>query len=219
MVKIYDIIKSGVNTMAKLMKKFLSNFKDITDYYNYLVQKTKNHEYVDITNEWLIDNYYLLAEHKNNIVNNKKKIKKNYKAVQKNYLVLKNIVAKRNYNINFKYLVEELKRYQKETKDNFTYKELECIVPTLVFIYTEKLNNLCREEYKKLVDNEDVQNIIQTKNNLTLSSFIQEGFDVKNNGHYIFQINNQLYKVKNSSEIFKALNEYLQGQGSRKKPD
>ena len=31
------------------------------NYYNYLVQKTKDHEYVDITNEWLIDNYYVLV--------------------------------------------------------------------------------------------------------------------------------------------------------------
>ena len=40
------------------------------------MDKTKNHEYVDITNEWLIDNYYLLAEHKINIINNKSALKK-----------------------------------------------------------------------------------------------------------------------------------------------
>ena len=47
--------------MANILKKFKNNFEDITEYYNYLVAKTKNHEQVDITNEWLIDNYYLLA--------------------------------------------------------------------------------------------------------------------------------------------------------------
>ena len=38
--------------MANLIKKFKSNFDDITEYYNFLVSKTKKHEYVDITNEW-----------------------------------------------------------------------------------------------------------------------------------------------------------------------
>ena len=34
----------------------MENFDEITDYYNYLVDLTKNHEYVGITNEWLIYN-------------------------------------------------------------------------------------------------------------------------------------------------------------------
>ena len=195
--------------MAKLIKNYLNNFGDITEYYNFLVNKTKNHEYVDITNEWLIDNYYLLAEHKNTITTNMKEIKKNIKIINSNYLILKNIVSKKNYNINFKFLVEELKEYQKENKKTFTYKELQCIVPTLIFIYTERLNNLCREEYAKLVDKEDVANIIAKQENLTLQSFIQENFDLKNNGHYIFEINNQMYRLKNRNEIFKQLNEYL----------
>ena len=195
--------------MAKLIKNYFNNFGDITEYYNFLVAKTKNHEYVDITNEWLIDNYYILAEHKNSISNNLKYIKKSIKDINNNYPILKNIVTKKNYNIDFKFLVDELKDYQKQTKKNFTYRELQAIVPTLIFIYTERLNNLCREEYAKLVDKEDVDNIIKKQENLSLKSFIQENFDIKNNGHYIFEINNQLYRLKNRNEIFKQLNEYL----------
>ena len=195
--------------MAKLIKNYLNNFGDITEYYNFLVNKTKNHEYVDITNEWLIDNYYLLAEHKNIVTTNMKQIKKNIKRINNNFPILKNIVNKKNYNINFKFLVEELKEYQKESKTTLTYQDLQMVVPTLIFIYTERLNNLCREEYAKLVDKEDVDNIVKKQENLTLHSFIQENFDLKNNGHYIFEINNQLYRLKNRNEIFKQLNEYL----------
>jgi len=68
--------------MANLFKKFFRNFEDITEYYNFLVDKTKNHEYVEITNEWLIDNYYLLVEHKNAILTSKKQIKKNKKIIK-----------------------------------------------------------------------------------------------------------------------------------------
>ena len=41
--------------MARLIKNYLNNFGDITEYYNFLVRKTKEHEYVDITNEWIIE--------------------------------------------------------------------------------------------------------------------------------------------------------------------
>ena len=110
--------------MANILKKFKNNFEDITEYYNYLVTKTKNHEQVDITNEWLIDNYYLLAEHKNNIYSQKGSLKKNLKTLEENYYFLKAIANKKNYDINFKYLTDELKKYQNDTNQVFTYKDI-----------------------------------------------------------------------------------------------
>ena len=70
-----------------LIKDFFEKFPDyskedkerITLAWNFLVEKTKRHEYVEITNEWLIDNYYLLAEHKINIDSIKAFLKKNRK--------------------------------------------------------------------------------------------------------------------------------------------
>ena len=195
--------------MAKLLRKYYKNIDDITKYYNFLIKKTKNHEYVDITNEWLIDNYYIVAETRNYINSSKRLLRNNNKIINKNYIILKNLVLKRKFNIDFKYLVDELRKYQKDTGEVFTYKELELVVPTLIFIYIERLNSLCLDEYKKLIDKDDIKNIISSKSDLSLSSFIQDNFDYKNNGHYIFEINNQLYKVKNSAEIFKNLNDYL----------
>lgn len=195
--------------MANILKKFKNNFEDITEYYNYLVTKTKNHEQVDITNEWLIDNYYLLAEHKNNIYSQKGSLKKNLKTLEENYYFLKAIANKKNYDINFKYLTDELKKYQNDTNQVFTYKELKLIIPTLIMIYIERLNDLCREEYKKIVDKDDVSKIIEASNVLTLDTFISDDFNPQNNTHYIFEINNQLYKVNKSSKLFKSLNEYL----------
>ena len=189
--------------MANILKKFKNNFEDITEYYNYLVAKTKNHEQVDITNEWLIDNYYLLAEHKNNIYSQKGSLKKNLKTLEENYYFLKAIANKKNYDINFKYLTDELKKYQNDTNQVFTYKELKLIIPTLIMIYIERLNDLCREEYKKIVDKDDVSKIIETSNVLTLDTFISDDFNPQNNTHYIFEINNQLYKVNKSSKLFK----------------
>ena len=196
--------------MSNIIKNFFKDFNDITEYYNYLVNKTKNHEYVEITNEWLIDNYYLLVEHKNNILNSKKELNKNIKIISNNYYFLKNIINKQNYNISFKELIDELKKYQKENDKVFTYRELSTIFSCLIFIYTERLNNLCREEYNKLVDKQDVDTIIKNNDLPTLQSFIPENFDIKGNSHYIFQINTQLHKItSNNYEIFRDLNEYL----------
>ena len=195
--------------MANIIKKFFNDFGDITEYYNFLVNKTKNHDYVEITNEWLIDNYYLLVEHKNNILQTKKELKKYSKIIEENYYFLKSIVSEKNYNITFKYLVEELRKVQKENNKVFTYKELSTIFASIIFIYTERLNNLCREEYHKLVDKEDVSNIIKNHESFKLKTFIPDNFDIMNNTHYVFEINNQIHRIGNSSEIFKELNEYL----------
>ena len=54
-----------------IIKKFLSEYNEIEQYYEFLVQKTKRHEYVGIVNEWLIDNFYILVEHKNSIIKEK----------------------------------------------------------------------------------------------------------------------------------------------------
>ena len=197
--------------MANYIRKFFNDFNDITEYYNFLVKKTKEHEYVEITNEWLIDNYYLLVEHKNNILNDKRELEQNLKIIKSNYSVLKNIVSKRNYNINFKYLVDELKKVQEENNKIFTYKELSYIFTTIVFIYTDRLNSLCREECRKLVNKEAVGNIIKSNEHFTLKTFIPDNFEINSNTNYIFEVNNQLHRIGDSAnELFKDLNEYLQ---------
>ena len=197
--------------MANLIRKFFNDFNDITEYYNFLVKKTKDHEYVEITNEWLIDNYYLLVEHKNNILNDKSDIQKNYKIIRDNYEVLKGIINKRNYNINFRYLVEELKNYETANNKIFSYKELSYIFTTIIFIYTDRLNTLCREECRKLVNKEAIGNIIKSNDHFTLKTFVPEGLEISSNSNYVFEINNQLSKIgEDSNEVFKELNEYLQ---------
>ena len=201
--------------MGNLLKKFLNNFEDINEYYNFLVDRTKKMEYVGITNEWLIDNFYLLVEHKTAIFNSKKDILKNKKTIDKMYFCLKDIVSKHGYNISFKLLVKELKKYEKETKKNFLYKDLDVIKDTLIFIYTERLNMLCFEEYNKLIDRENINQIIKNKENsdIKLIDFIREDFDIRKKQHYIFELNTSLRNLgSNSNKLFKELNELLESK-------
>ena len=94
-----------------IIKKFLSEYNEIEQYYEFLVQKTKRHEFVGIVNEWLIDNFYILVEHKNSIIKEKKNLRKNNKLYLKLYPEINNIVVLNNFNINFKILCNELKKY------------------------------------------------------------------------------------------------------------
>ena len=120
--------------MTKIIKKFLNNFEDVSNYYNYLVDKTKKKEYVGITNEWLIDNFYLLVEHKGNIIHDRKEISKRMKNIDAIYNCIKSIVLENNYNISFEVLTTSLKQYQKHNKIYFSYRDITNIKEILLFI-------------------------------------------------------------------------------------
>ena len=109
--------------MTKFVKRFLNDFEVVNKYYNYLVEQTKKKEFVGITNEWLIDNFYLLVEHKTNVIQNKKDIKRRSKTFNNIYRLLRNIAVTYNYNIDFSILINELNKYQKESGVNLSYKE------------------------------------------------------------------------------------------------
>ena len=196
--------------MKKIINKFFKEFDNITKYYNFLVNKTKNHVYVEIANEWLIDNYYLLVEHKNNILMQKYDLSLNQKLISNNYLFLKSIVTAKNYNISFKYLVDELKTYQKETNKVFTYKELSLVFSTLVFIYTERLQELIIEEKQILLNKDKVKEIMKNNSQVKLEDFLSDDFDVSKNPNYIFEINSKINKVNEGSTLFKDLYSYLE---------
>ena len=199
--------------MANLVRKFLNDFEDINEYYTFLVNRTKKLEYVGITNEWLIDNFYLLVEHKTNIVHNKKYINKDLSKFDRIFYCLKDIVLRNNYNISFKQLATYLKEYQKENKIYFSYRELGCIKVILLFLYAQRLNDLCREEYSKLVDKETVAKIIESREekDIELSNFLKDDFTIDKNPNYIFEINNQLKEIGvKSNRLFKELNELLE---------
>ena len=51
--------------MNNIYARFLENCDFVEEYYQNLVSLTKNHNYVGSTNEWIIDNYYLVVENKN----------------------------------------------------------------------------------------------------------------------------------------------------------
>ena len=48
--------------MKKTYKTFRESLKTITEYYLLLVEETKSQRLVGSTNEWVLDNYYMISE-------------------------------------------------------------------------------------------------------------------------------------------------------------
>lgn len=201
--------------MNNVIHVFLKQFKNISDYYKILIKKTKQANYVGITNEWIIDNFYLLVEAKTDILNNKKYIKKNLKNTSDLYYFLKHIVITNNYNISFNDLVSYLKKYQHENKITLSYKKITMIKTLLIFIYTEKLYGLCIDLKNKMLVQDKISKTIENvdKENISLNDLLGNNFDYINNQYYIYELNQQLNKLgRKSNSIFKEINEILKSK-------
>ena len=178
--------------MVNLVKNFLKDFEKINEYYIYLIEKTKKKRYVGITNEWLIDNFYLLVEHKTNLIHEKREIKKQLKCCDSIFQYLKDIVKRYNYNISFKLLVSELNKCQKQNNINFSYDEISSVKLCLLFLYTRRLALLCEDEYNILLNREKVARVIKNKEEkeISLDDFLDDNISIQEDADYIFEFNN-----------------------------
>lgn len=203
--------------MHKYMKKFLSDYTEINEYYNFLVDKTKRLEFVGITNEWLIDNYYLIIEHKNNILEQKGQLSKDLKKSSNIYSIIKKLVENSEYQLNYKMIIKELNRYQKKMNTFFLYEEISLIPILLIFIYISKLNEISQESYLELRAKNEIETIIQEipeDISVDISFFEKHGVNFKNNSNYIFEMNHQLKELgAKANKFFKELNILLEDRG------
>ena len=173
--------------MNDVIHVFFKHFKKINDYYKFLINKTKQASYVGITNEWIIDNFYLLVEAKTDIVNDRKVLKKRLKNTKTLYYFLRHIASVNNYNIPFNNLVSELKKYQHENNVIFSYREIMAIKTLLLFIYTEKLYSLCIDLKDKMLIQAKINKTIESvdKENISLNDLLGNNFDYLNDQYYI----------------------------------
>ncbi len=199
--------------MNRLLNKFMVNYKNISKYYKFLINKVKAHENVEIINEWLIDNFYLVVEDKNSIMNNSTKLSKKLKKSQYIYKALSTIVSKNDYNINYKLFLKEMNLYQKQHNYYFSYQELSLVKPLLIIIYYNKLAEVCNNNYLNFIQKDFVKKSISKlaeKDEINIGEFIKSNFDIKNNYYYIFELNNQLNEIgSKTNSFFKDLNEFL----------
>ena len=199
--------------MTRLLNKFIKDYEIISKYYKFLVEKVKQHDNVGIVNEWLIDNFYLVVEYKNDIVGNKflsKKLKKSKEI----YKAINEIVIRNNYNVNYKSLVKELDSYQIKNKYYFSYQELSMTKVILIGIYNVRLSELCKKNYNQFLMKDSVSKIIlslSNKEKISIDDFISKQFNPAKDYYYAFEVNNQLKELgTKAKEFFKNFNEKLE---------
>lgn len=198
--------------MHQLIKNFFNDYNSISKYYRYLVDKTKQHENVGITSEWLIDNYYLVVEYKKLIEKDRRIISKMLHDSNMLYPLLQDIVIHNEYNINYKLLVKEVNSYQRKNGVYFTYKEFSLLPILLYFIYTRKMKRVLENVYHDLEIEEVVKHKIESLHgsNYSFSSILGDE-KLLQDDTYIFEMNRQLRELgKESNYFFKELTKMLE---------
>lgn len=192
------------------------DYKKIKKHYNALVKITKQHLFVGMINEWIVDNYYLIIERKDEVLSFLRTKKLN-KYATKNvnlYKLLFSILIKNNYKIDEDILIDEIKKYQKTKNYYFSYEQIK-ILPLIVFILLiGKLGRICESEFLKLKHKDNIRKIIKKMRSdynenkiVILSNYI----DLKTtNERDIVYLNEQLRDLGElSNDIFKQLESFL----------
>ena len=136
--------------MKSTYKIFNESVKAITKYYILLVEETKSQRLVGSTNEWVLDNYYMISEQEKVLKVELKGIEKGKMRVGKARIeVLWKLMEgylKRNHgyvdkNLMFRYLSQ----IQVTQKDYLTYPEVCALLPLVKTILIHQLAGLCQQ--------------------------------------------------------------------------
>ena len=207
--------------MNNLYAKYLENCNNIDAYYQNLVTLTKNHFYVGSTNEWILDNYYLVVEHKNvikKLIKEDKKIKYLLETNSNMYKILVDIFEKYKYNTDISTLIRELNNYQNKNDYYYSYGTIRITPILMTMIITDKLNSLCTEKNKKQQDVYKVNNLInkiesdiENGKEVDLKEYVSIDDYILTHPTYLYHLNANLKEFgEKSTDVFESLNKYLE---------
>ena len=206
--------------MNNLLNKYMNNCNNIDSYYQNLVTLTKNHYYVGSTNEWILDNYYLVVEHKNVIKKDFKEYKRLRTLLEANdeiYKILVDIFNKYKFNIDLKTLIKELNNYQDKTDSYYSYGTIRVTPYIITMIITEEINKLCDKKDARQKDIyrvndliEKIESDIENGKEVNLKDYISIDDYVITHPTYLYHLNANLKEFgEKSTDVFEELNTYL----------
>ena len=132
--------------MKSTYKIFKESVKEITQYYMLLVDETKSQRLVGSTNEWVLDNYYMISEQEKVLkVDLRSKEFRRLEGRRMHYLkeVAEGYLQKCHFQIDRGLLFQHLSQIQAERKDYFTYPEVCALLPLLKTLLIKELADLC----------------------------------------------------------------------------
>ena len=134
--------------MRNVYRIFCSNVKEVTDYYLLLVEETRHERLVGSTNEWVLDNYYLISEQEKVMrVDLRSREFRRIAPARMTMLqqILHNYLSHCYHQLDKGLLFRYLNQVQLRSKDYLSYPEV-CALPVLIkHILIGELADLCRE--------------------------------------------------------------------------
>ena len=206
--------------MNKVYKKVIDNCKYIEEYYEKLVDLTKNHNFVGSTNEWIIDNFYLVVEQRN-VIRKFLRNKNNRNILNSNedvYNILLDIYLKHNYSMDNNILIKELNSYQTKNDMCFSYDAISVMPIFISILLIEELYGLCKKREEKLDDLKKVNDVISKIDearlenpDINLSEYVKIDKFIIDHPYYLYNLNANLKEFgESSNDIFEKLSKYLE---------
>ena len=134
--------------MKSTYKTFKESIKTITGYYLLLVEETKSQRLVGSTNEWILDNYYMISEQEKVLkidLQSKSFRKLEGERMKQLEQLLKDFLTRCHYQIDKNMLFNYLAQEQEERKDYFSYPEVCALLPLIKCILLKELADLCQQ--------------------------------------------------------------------------
>ena len=134
--------------MKHTYKIFKESVRSITDYYMLLVEETKSQRLVGSTNEWVLDNYYMISEQEKELkadLTAKSFLQIGLKRIHTLEQLLLGFLKKCHYQVDKNLLLRYVRQVQVKQNDYLTYPEVCSLLPLMKHILIHELAILCRQ--------------------------------------------------------------------------
>lgn len=134
--------------MKNSYKAFKKSVRIVTDYYMLLVEETKMQRLVGSTNEWILDNYYMISEQEKVMreeLCGKEFVRIGSKRIEKIESLIRGFLDGSHYQIDKHLFFRHLSEKQKERSDYLSYPEVWSLLPLTKLVLIKELALLCEE--------------------------------------------------------------------------
>lgn len=187
-------------------KEFVFNIQKITKYYEILVEETKNNKTVGSTNEWILDNFYVISEQEKSIKYElcaKDIVRIKVKRKKQLYDLLYADLTKLNFHIDLDILFNAINAYQEQHDDYFSYAEINYLFILFRVILIKELSVLSEKLKNKLKKKNEAEKLIAQIKEMTqisdanvMLNNLQQKEDLLKNPFFLEQV----YLLFNSTE-------------------
>ena len=136
--------------MRSTYKIFRDSVRQVTHYYMLLVEETKSQRLVGSTNEWVLDNYYMLSEQEKVLKPELKGVERGKWRVERGRIEMlwnltEGFLRRCHWQVDKVLLFRYLKQVQQRQKDYLSYEEVMALPPLIKTILIAELATLCKQ--------------------------------------------------------------------------